>query len=144
MDIQIVKKVDITVTEQDLVDMLTAKIKAADPSITVNSINFERKLKPEPHISIDIDADFGSKALVVDDVCVHTTVITGKKTEAVVEETIEEVVVEELTETEVEVPNQPSEDTGDALKASTFIDTIADDVAETAATNTVEDIFKGK
>ncbi len=91
-----IKKVNITVTQEDIEQMIKDKVKEYDPSIRIHSIEFERKLKPHQHIAVLIDADYrsNSEAETIGN-CAVDNAYSAKK----LEETETEVVSESQVET---------------------------------------------
>jgi hypothetical protein len=63
MKINVVKRVDVHVTPDDVKKMITERVLAYDPDITIASIDFVRKLNPQ-RIEIDVDAYCGTRTPV--------------------------------------------------------------------------------
>jgi hypothetical protein len=60
MKINVVKRVDVEVTQEDVKNMIRDHVLAHDPDIVIDSIEFVRKLNPQ-RIEIEVDAYFGKR-----------------------------------------------------------------------------------
>lgn len=118
MKIQVVSQVQIDITQEDMEEMVRAKINATDPNIIVDSIKFQPKQRPA-RIEVEVEAHYGKDTPVVE--TEEKTIVT----EEVVEEDIKTEVVEESTEApfEVNVEPQTEDDIDEELDLETLMQT---------------------
>ena len=97
MKVNIVSKVDIEVTEQDLINILIEKIQTENPGVYVHGVSFDRKLNPTRiEITVDAQLNMPSKSEVIGNAAVGN-VGSAKAIEEAAPFATEEVVEEIAT-----------------------------------------------
>lgn len=106
MQVNIVKRVDISMTEADLREMIVAKIKEHDSEIVVRDIKFTQRRNPTM-IEVSVDAQFGGVASEPLQEPVEEVVSEEEQSDLPLEEDAPEAVTE-ATEDETSEEEQPA------------------------------------
>jgi hypothetical protein len=104
MKINVVKRVDVHVTPDDVKEMIKERVLAHDPDITIASIDFVRKLNPQ-RIEIDVDAYCGTRTPVEP--------TEPEKAEPLKEEVIDPLLPEPVEPLKEEVVEEPVKSVAD-------------------------------